>query len=278
MNNYLGTLSKKYESGNSGPGTIARNAGDIGGASYGTYQIATKTGTMATFIKFLKTSYPLMYATLSKFAAGTVQFDAAWIALAKTKKDEFDAAQHEFIKSSHYEPAVNKIKQAIGLDVNQCSLALQNVVWSTAVQHGSGGACNIFKNAGIKSEMKDEEIIRLVYAERGENNGLKYFGRSSNDIRQSVINRFNKELKDALEILATEKTKIYVVITDPITDKDTANKFANGTRKAYGIIVHVMTKPHIYLKTGSFTDKQKAQDIAKGIKKAYGVNAKLIEQ
>jgi hypothetical protein len=278
MNNYLGALSKKYESGNSGPGTIARNAGDIGGASYGTYQIATKTGTMATFIKFLKTSYPSMYAALSKFAAGTVQFDAAWIALAKTKKDEFDAAQHEFIKSSHYDPAVNKIKLAIGLDINQCSIALQNVVWSISVQHGSGGACNLFKNASIKSGMRDEEIIRLVYTERGANNGHKYFGSSSSSIRQSVVNRFNNELQDALKLLANEKPKTYVIITDPIADKDTANKFANGTRKAYGIIVHVMTDNGIYLKTGSFTDKQKAQETAKGIKKAYGVNAKSIEQ
>jgi hypothetical protein len=277
MNNYLGNLSKKYESGNSGPGTIARNAGDIGGASYGTYQIATKTGTMATFIKFLKTGYPTMYAALSKFAAGTVQFDAAWTALTKTKKDEFATAQHEFIKSSHYDPAVNKIKLAIGLDINQCSLALQNVVWSTSVQHGSSGACNVFKNAGIKSCMKDEEIIRLVYTERGANNGHKYFGSSSSSIRQSVVNRFNNEQQDALKILATEKPKTYVVITDPIADKDTAEKYANGTRKAYGIIVHVMTKPHIHLKTGSFTDKQKALDIAKGIKNAYGVNTKLID-
>jgi hypothetical protein len=278
MTNYLGSLSKKYESGNSGPGTIARNAGDIGGASYGTYQIATKTGTMATFIKFLKTGYPSMHAALSKFAAGTVQFDAAWIALTKTKKDEFAAVQHEFIKSSHYDPAVNKIQQSIGLDANQRSLALQNVVWSTAVQHGSGGACNIFKNAGINSNMEDEEIIRLVYAERGANNGLKYFGRSSSSIRQSVVNRFKNELLDVLETLATEKPKLYVLITDPIADKETAVKFANGTRKAYGIIVHVMTDKGVYLKTGSFTDKQKAQDISKGIKKAYGINAKLIEQ
>jgi lysozyme len=72
--------------------------------------------------------------------------------------------------------------------------------------------------------------------------------------------------------------KSYVVITDPIADKNTADKFANGTRKAYSIIVHVLIKPHIHLKTGSFKDKRKAQDIAKGIKRVYGVNAKLIEQ
>jgi hypothetical protein len=278
MNNFLGSLSKKYESGNNGPGTIARNAGDIGGASYGTYQIATKTGTMATFIKFLKTGYPLMYEAISKFAPGTVQFDAAWIELAKTKKVEFTAIQHEFIKQSHYDPAVNKIKQSIGLDINERSLALQNVVWSTAVQHGSSGCSNVFKNAGIETKMKDEEIIKLIYKERGIENGHKYFGKSSSAIRQSVVNRFKSELEDALKIHATEKPKSYVLITDPIADKDTAVKFANGTRIAYKIIVHVMTDTGIYLKTGSFTDKQKAQDIAKGIKKAYGVNTKLIEQ
>jgi hypothetical protein len=80
------------------------------------------------------------------------------------------------------------------------------------------------------------------------------------------------------EAFASEKPNIYVVITDPIADKETADKFANGIRKAYRIIVHVMADNGIYLKTGSFKDKQKANEIAKGINNAYGLIAHIMEE
>jgi hypothetical protein len=68
--------------------------------------------------------------------------------------------------------------------------ALQNVLWSVAVQHGAGGAASIFKNAGIRSGMSEADIIRRVYAERSAGNGSKYFSRSSSSIRKSVVRRF----------------------------------------------------------------------------------------
>ncbi|HEY0366030.1 MAG TPA: LysM domain-containing protein, partial [Pyrinomonadaceae bacterium] len=40
----LGTLSAKYETGGRGPGTVSTGAGDPGGVSYGSYQMATKMG------------------------------------------------------------------------------------------------------------------------------------------------------------------------------------------------------------------------------------------
>ncbi|WP_409276417.1 hypothetical protein V1499_23120 (plasmid) [Neobacillus sp. SCS-31] len=197
----LGSLSKKYESGSSGPGTVARNGGDWGGASYGTYQIATNTGTMNSFIDYLKKTNPAMHQALSKFKPGTKEFDTAWKALAATNYKDFDQVQHAFIKSSHYDPAAAKVKKEIGLDINSYSPALQNVLWSTAVQHGAGGAVNVFKGAGIKPGMSEAEIIKKIYYERMAGNGTKYFGRSSPEIRQSVVARFNKELKDALSML-----------------------------------------------------------------------------
>jgi LysM repeat protein len=37
----LGTLSAKYETGGRGPGTVSTGAGDRGGVSYGSYQMAS---------------------------------------------------------------------------------------------------------------------------------------------------------------------------------------------------------------------------------------------
>ena len=47
----LGDVSAKYESGNGGAKTISSGTGDPGGVSYGSYQLASKTGTLEAFLK-----------------------------------------------------------------------------------------------------------------------------------------------------------------------------------------------------------------------------------
>lgn len=150
---------------------------------------------------YLSKADPAIYKRLASYSPGSAGFDGAWKSIANTDASKFDSLQHNFIKSSHYDPAVNKIKQSIGFDVSQYSPVLENVLWSTAVQHGSGGATNVFRNAGIRQGMSEAEIIRRVYAERAANNGAKYFSKSSANIRKSVVNRFNNELQDALKML-----------------------------------------------------------------------------
>jgi hypothetical protein len=156
---------------------------------------------MKSFMNFLKKANPSMYQALARNSPGTSGFNSTWKALAKNYTKDFDALQHGFIKQSHYDPAASKIKSSLGLNINKYSQAVQNVLWSTAVQHGATGALNVFKGAGIKSGMSDAEIIRRVYAERSANNGRKYFSSSSSGIRQSVVNRFKNEMNDALSML-----------------------------------------------------------------------------
>lgn len=193
----LGSLSKKYESGSAGAGTIGNNAGDWGGKSYGTYQIATNTGTMNSFMKFLKNANPRMYNGLGRYSIGSSGFDQAWKQLASADP-EFADLQHRFIKQSHYDPVVQNLR-GYGVNINDRSSALQNVIWSIGVQHGSGGATNIWKAAGIKSNMSDKEIITRLYNERMKVD--KYFSRSSASIKASVKRRFQNELQDALNML-----------------------------------------------------------------------------
>ena len=46
----LGSLSAKFETSGRGPGTVSTGAGDPGGVSYGSYQMASKTGTVKRFV------------------------------------------------------------------------------------------------------------------------------------------------------------------------------------------------------------------------------------
>jgi cell wall-associated NlpC family hydrolase len=191
----LGHISEKYESGGKGAGTVGWDS--TGGYSYGTYQIATKTGTMSSFMNFLKSKYPDYHSKLvAGGSPGSSGFTSAWKALAGSDEKGFGEAQRAFIGESHYKPAVSKIKQKTGIDVSTRSQAVQELAWSAGVQHGSAGAGSLFSNAGVNADMSDEDIIKKVYAERKNVN--KYFSSSTSAVKQSVLNRFNKEEQDVL--------------------------------------------------------------------------------
>src|SRR5688572_947216 len=46
----LGKLSAKFDTGGRGPGTVSTGAGDFGGVSYGSYQMASKLGVVDRFL------------------------------------------------------------------------------------------------------------------------------------------------------------------------------------------------------------------------------------
>ena len=204
----LGMLSAKYETGGRGPGTVSTGAGDRGGVSYGSYQMASKLGVPTRFVK--QDGFP--WATdFQNLVAGTSGFTACWKRIAKNEPDAFQNAQHDFIKKTHYDLLVAKIISEDGLDVNTRCHALKDVVWSTAVQHG--GANSIVHKALAKVKVDktdpgfDELVIRAIYAERGKTKAdgtLVYFGRNSPSVQKGVANRFKNELNDALAMLAKD--------------------------------------------------------------------------
>lgn len=187
----LGALSSKYES-NGNPGTIGRNPQDKGGPSYGTYQLSTNSGNAQKFANQYGGS-------LAGKKAGTAAFDAAWKAEAKKNPKAFEAAQHAYIEKTHYQPAANQFKKITGIDPATQPKAIQDMIWSIGVQHGSGGAASIFKNAKISKAMTAETIVKRVYGERMNVN--KYFSSSPVSLRNNVKSRFQKEMNDALGML-----------------------------------------------------------------------------
>ena len=204
----LGILSAKYETGGRGPGVVSSGAGDYGGVSYGSYQMATNTGTVKSFVT--QSSFPWRQ-DFQGLTPGSPPFSACWKRIAANETDAFQKCQHEYIKQTHYDRLVAKILSDDSLDVNTRSNALQNVVWSTAVQHGPGTpivhrACTTLSYKPADPQY-DEQLIRAIYAERGRkkpDGNLAYFGKSSPSVQAGVANRFKSECQDALKMLAKE--------------------------------------------------------------------------
>nr|WP_211483956.1 LysM peptidoglycan-binding domain-containing protein [Corallococcus exiguus] len=209
-NGELGGLSRKYEA--RGPGTVSTGKGDKGGVSYGSYQFASANGSAQSFVNSLKKTNPEFHKALSGSKPGTAEFSAAWKQLAAKDPKGFDKAQHDYIKTTHYDAGAANIKKATGIDLDKRSAALRDVAWSTSVQHGPGKADDIFKkalNGRDPAKVSDEQLIKDIYAERGRTNAsgtLVHFSGSSKDVQKGVANRFKSEAKDALAMLKQEKS------------------------------------------------------------------------
>ena len=203
----LGAVSAIHES-KGRPSTIGFDG--TGGHSYGTYQIMSKRGanggasSMDAFLSYINNDsgkddrYTKFGQILNNAGggdaatSGNTNFQNEWKRLANNEPD-FVQAQHDFIQQTHHNPVVRKFKEATGIDVcdGSWSNGVQDAVWSTAVQHGSGGANTIVQRALARtgktaSNVTDQELISAIYAERGKKNAsgnLHYFRNSTSGVQ-----------------------------------------------------------------------------------------------
>lgn len=194
----LGSLSARFESGKDGVAAIGYDR--VGGTSYGKYQIASKPGSMDTFLQFLDGAAPDLSAKLR--GAGPADtggrkggMPAAWREIAAAEPERFAALQEQFIHESHYTPALEAVREA-GFNTDEFSPALKEVLWSTSVQHGPTGAARIFIRAAEQAETshtREKELIRGVYANRAGQ-----FKSSTDAVRAAVQQRLQQEQSLAL--------------------------------------------------------------------------------
>lgn len=208
----LGRLSEKFEVGNRGPAAVSGGQGDPGGVSYGCYQMTSRPngGTVGRFVR--DPSFPFA-SRFEGLEPGTPEFSDAWRAVAAEQPEAFRAAQHDFIQHTHFDPMVARLRETVSLDVLARSPALQDCIWSTAVQHGGKSDIPVNVCRALLAEGSpgpedgkrfDEALIRRIYAERGRRapgGGLVHFASSSSNVQAGVARRFEHELKDALDML-----------------------------------------------------------------------------
>ncbi len=209
----MGSLSARYESGSEGIAAIGYDR--HGGTSYGKYQISSRAGTMKRFLDYLDTRAPDLSSRLR--AAGPANtggrsgsMPTTWKQIAAEDPTRFEALQGDFIRDSHYEPALEAMAGSTGLTYASIPPALQEVLFSTAVQHGPAGASGIISRAVAKvgahrlqaaageEEMTraSRELIREIYNARAGK-----FGSSTKEVRASVQQRLRQEMRDALAML-----------------------------------------------------------------------------
>ena len=209
----LGQTSEKYESGGKGPGTInAYNGaagGDLGGASYGTYQLASFLPAVMTTGKArpsAKNSPVVQFLNNSKYKdkfAGlepaTAAFDAKWVEIATTYKADFKKEQHDYIQKKYYDVAIANLQRQ-GLDMTKYGPAVQDLVWSGAVQFGPANTKAFTEALRDKSVLTDKDIVTLV-SEWKINNVATLFKSSSASIQAGVKSRYQSEKTALLNLI-----------------------------------------------------------------------------
>lgn len=208
----LGRLAAKFESGEEGLAAVGYDR--KGGTSYGTYQIASRVGTMRAFIDYLDEKAPDIGRRLA--AAGPAntggrrgRMPDEWRKIAAEDPDRFEELQSDFIRTSHFEPAKEAIAAATGVFFDNMPAALQEVLFSTAVQHGPVGATRIVSQAlrrigsnrvgdgtGLSKKAEQQLITHIYNLRAGQ------FISSTSDVQMAVRQRLKQEMREALQMLA----------------------------------------------------------------------------
>lgn len=210
-----GELSAVFESGKEGVAAIGYDR--MGGTSYGKYQIASRTGMMQLFMKYLDENEPVWSDRLRKSGPANTSsrwggMPSEWKKIAAEDPKRFESMQDNFIMRTNYEPAANHIEARTALNVEEFSPALKEVLLSTAVQHGPNGAARIFANAAGRtadmgkddadSQNFDKRFIEEVYRVRKLN-----FQSSTPRVRDAVKSRLNLEQQMAITLLDEQGVK-----------------------------------------------------------------------
>lgn len=212
----LGTLAAKFESGNDGIAAIGYDR--KGGTSYGKYQIASRVGTMNNFLEYLDGSAPDIAKRLRNAGPANTggrhgRMPTEWRKIAEENPTRFEQLQADFIRSSHFEPAKDAIAEATGVSLDKLPAAIQEVLFSTAVQHGPSATTRIVSQAvkrvgtqklqgmmetkSRSAKKASEQLITQIYNLRA-----KQFASSTPQVRSAVRNRLRMEMHEAIQMLA----------------------------------------------------------------------------
>lgn len=238
----LGQTSKQYETGGRGASTVSSGIDDPGGVSYGSYQMTSQSkakdgrivvgGTVAAFLKH--TRYGEEFEGLTP---GSADFSAKWKEIARTDPS-FAGEQHDYIKRTHYDKLVDRLKDK-GLDLSDRGHAVQDAMWSTAVQYGPGsdkkpGGSGVFLKAmegkfGKDYDLQkisDKEIIEAVQDYKADHVKELFPRVKKQRTLDSLENRAENEKADLLKLADQEPSIKKQSSIDPTDEKSIKSSHA----------------------------------------------------
>lgn len=234
-----GDISARYEAGEDG--SLAIGYDKKGGTSYGRFQLSSKQGSMDGFLRFLESKGGEAASMAARLrAAGPADTGGKSGAMPEAWKREAQAPgfadlEREYIQREFYEPAMRSLPSGAANAVN-ASPQLQQMVWSTAVQHGAAGAGDILRKAW-REGMTPEDFVRSTYAERATR-----FSGSEPDVRASVQRRLRREADDLLGGLSG-RGGINGMSLAAAAQLEGAIKKAAGPALAQGIVTRLRALP-----------------------------------
>ena len=194
-NDHLGFVSGEFESGGN-PGVIAK---DNIGYAYGAWQMNSQVGALRDFIKSIKNDE--RFAHLAELKIDSPEFQNEWARVAKEYPNAFLEKQHEYIEKTKFKPVLDYARSA---GLNTTNRAVQEALWSQAVQHGFEGNKKII-DAAVKKVGKSssaDAIIRALYEARADYiNGLSTL---SDSLKVQINDRYRRESAKALAIVSNE--------------------------------------------------------------------------
>ena len=170
-----------------------------GGTSYGTFQMSSKAGTAGNFLDYLSAKGGAHAEAAAQIrAAGELDGgkDGA-AALAWKGAVESGAITREmeeqFIQETHVTPALAAMSPAMQKAV-EADPRLQKAVFSTAVQHGAGGAQKLMARSWEKAGGDTDAFLKALYADR-----KTQFGSSTPEVQAAAAKRMDAELSELLD-------------------------------------------------------------------------------
>lgn len=209
----LGELSKEYES-NGDIGAISSGYMDAGGKSYGMYQLASNVGSVDEFIQWgLNSDYSWIAEELNKYEVGSSEFDNAWRYFANNDYDNFFNMQQSYMEYRYYDVSVELLREHL-FNIENHSNTMKEVIFSRAVQYGTGNIVEMFEDAlVIMGEKLNLDLNNLSYVDE------KRFDYdlitsiydvcmteewNNSSLRDNLNKRFREEKAKAIQMLSDE--------------------------------------------------------------------------
>lgn len=202
-----------------------------GGTSYGTIQIASKTGAMDNFIKYLESKNDTKFTEIANELKKVKNWNTesktgeavdAWKKVVDTYGNDLYRAEQSFADEKYTKPLIEWAEKTYGITADKMTNSLKSTLASRAIQHGVGGAKKVITNAWGKDikGRTEEDLVTDVYNEVSKNVNT-YFSSSTQEVKDSIVKRMQLEPKVILTgVDLTDEEYVDVFGSKDITQED----------------------------------------------------------